>query len=453
MHSLKSDRASPSARAVAWIIAGAALASLTLAPSGAISAEDLKLRPVVEHAALTPSAVEARTAFVIGDTLRITFFERFGEDLGGAEDSVLSSLVERSELTGEYVIQQDGFIFLPLIGPTQTAMLTSPQLEDALKNRFKELFNGDVAVAIQLTAREPVYVAGAIPQPGHFPYVPGMTVMHALALAGASDRIDGDQWRQLDLVRERERVRQAESRLKGVLARASVLADETHRNSSRLVEQLLSVAGPRAAEDLQAEATALRDLERKGVEARRVARETILTSLIAERALVEQSVADSEETMMEKIERVAVMNDLRRRGATTDQNVHVARSELSNARAAWNELRAAMTRIERNITEVRLQERDGEIEQQIAVERELQTLRAAVAQEEATRSSLAQVLARVATLDPTAMEEEGGHMRMEIVRRTPDGLQHIQAHSFTEMHPGDMLNIISAKDERQTAGL
>ena len=63
------------------------------------------------------------------------------------------------------------------------------------------------------------------------------------------------------------------------------------------------------------------------------------------------------------------------------------------------------------------------------------------------------MLARVATLDTAAFEEGDGHMRMEIVRRTPDGLEHLPAHSFTEMHPGDMLNIISAKDERQTAGL
>jgi protein involved in polysaccharide export with SLBB domain len=453
MHSPNSDRFLQRPSSLARLLAGAALTSLALAPAPAISAEDLVLHPAAEQAALPPSTVQARTAFAIGDTLRITFFERFGDNMAGVDAGVLSALVERSELTGEYIIQQDGFIFLPLIGPVQTAMLTSPQLEDTLKKQFKDLFNGEVAVAIQLTAREPVYVAGAIPQPGHFPYVPGMTVLHALALAGASDRIDGDQWRQLDLVRERERVRQAESRLKGVLARASVLTDETHRSSSRLFEQLRNVAGPRAAEDLRAEASALRDLERNGVEARRAARATMLTSLSAERALIEQSIADAEETMMEKIQRVDVLNELRRRGATTDQNVHVARSELSNARAAWNELRAAMTRLERNITEVQLQERDDEIAQQIAVERELQTLRATVAQEEATRSSLAQVLARVATLDTATFAEGEGHMRMEIVRRTPDGLEHLPAHSFTEMHPGDMLNIISAKDERQTAGL
>ena len=49
-------------------------------------------------------------------------------------------------------------------------------------------------------------VAGDIAQPGNFRYVPGMTVMHALALAGASDRVGTDQWRQLDLTRERERL-------------------------------------------------------------------------------------------------------------------------------------------------------------------------------------------------------------------------------------------------------
>src|SRR3954466_15707033 len=67
-------------------------------------------------------------AYAIGDRLKITFFERVG---AGPTGGSLGTLIERTELSGEYVVQQDGSVFLPLGGPPPGGGPTPPQIEGA----------------------------------------------------------------------------------------------------------------------------------------------------------------------------------------------------------------------------------------------------------------------------------------------------------------------------------
>ena len=69
---------------------------------------------------------EARgRAYAVGDRLKIMFFEQ----LSANSRAVLSQLIERSEMTGEYQIQEDGYVFLPLLGPVSAASKSYDQLQ------------------------------------------------------------------------------------------------------------------------------------------------------------------------------------------------------------------------------------------------------------------------------------------------------------------------------------
>jgi hypothetical protein len=63
------------------------------------------------------------------------------------------------------------------------------------------------------------------------------------------------------------------------------------------------------------------------------------------------------------------------------------------------------------------------------------------------------VLVRISAIEAAGLEDASSQIRLEIVRRTPSGLRHIPAHSFTEMLPGDLLNIIHRDATHQTAGM
>ena len=65
---------------------------------------------------------------VPGDRLKITFYERVGGLEEGRREQVPSSeLVERAELTGEYVVQLDGTVFLPCLGPSTSERRRCPK--------------------------------------------------------------------------------------------------------------------------------------------------------------------------------------------------------------------------------------------------------------------------------------------------------------------------------------
>lgn len=415
------------------------------------AAEDVPAAAAGSATKNSPEAVAARTVFAIGDKLRITFFERYSQSFDGSEGQILSSLVERTELTGDYVVQSDGLIFLPLLGPSMTATLSSSQLERALQARFREEFRGEVSVAIQLIEREPIYVAGDISQPGNFRHVPGMTVMHALALAGASDRVGADEWRQLDLTRERERLRQSESRLKGILARTIALSRSSGRDDLELMQQLEALAGSLGANRLSADAIAVRQLEMAALASQSETYVAILASLVDEHTIMKQSIQDAEAAMLDRAERVELLMQLRQRGATTDQNVHVGRTDHAKARSVWNELRASMARLERLVTEVEAQSRQKEIEADAVVASELNLLRASRLQEQTTLSVMAQTLVTLGSIAIT--EGTDSSLEFEIVRRSPQGIEHIAADSFTEMYPGDLLHIQPRHKARHTATL
>jgi polysaccharide biosynthesis/export protein len=101
-----------------------------------------------------------------GDQLRVTVY--------GSED-----------LSGEVPVGDTGMAVLPLIGPIKAAGSTPRQLEDAVRAKLiSDRYLKNPNVTIQIINFRPVYVLGEVQKPGDHPYVPGLTVRAAVALAG-----------------------------------------------------------------------------------------------------------------------------------------------------------------------------------------------------------------------------------------------------------------------------
>jgi protein involved in polysaccharide export with SLBB domain len=114
-------------------IVGAAMVPVTVGAQPAAKAGSTM--PAVEYS-LDQSELGA---FAIGDRLKVTLFERYA---GGDGRSALSSLVEVSEVAGEYTVGQNGAVFLPLLGDVQVLGLTQAQLRAELIERFKTIHGG-----------------------------------------------------------------------------------------------------------------------------------------------------------------------------------------------------------------------------------------------------------------------------------------------------------------------
>jgi protein involved in polysaccharide export with SLBB domain len=101
-----------------------------------------------------------------GDKLRVTVF---GED----------------DLSGQFEIDSQGFVRLPLIGQIQAAGLTTYGLEGRISEAMVTGgFLLTPKVNVEVTGYRPFYIIGEVAKPGEYPYVNAMTAENAVALAG-----------------------------------------------------------------------------------------------------------------------------------------------------------------------------------------------------------------------------------------------------------------------------
>lgn len=103
----------------------------------------------------------------------------------GAGDTIRILVFDQKQLTGIYEIDGSGAIDLPLLGVVPAAGLTTGALDRDLSARLKA---GGLlihpSVAVEITRYRPFYILGEVNKPGQYRFVPGMTVLTAVSLAG-----------------------------------------------------------------------------------------------------------------------------------------------------------------------------------------------------------------------------------------------------------------------------
>nr|WP_243846433.1 polysaccharide biosynthesis/export family protein [Rhizomicrobium palustre] len=107
--------------------------------------------------------------FVLGpsDKLRIVFY---GEDGLNTQP--------------EYTVAANGKISLPLVGDIQAAGLTVSELQTEIIKTYSSGYLADPRFSIQVMTARPFYILGEVKTPGQYTYVPGLTVLNAVAMAG-----------------------------------------------------------------------------------------------------------------------------------------------------------------------------------------------------------------------------------------------------------------------------
>ncbi len=102
----------------------------------------------------------------------------------GAGDRVKVTVFGQEDLSGEFELDGAGRLSLPLIQRVQAAGLTLNELEDAITDKLKPDFLKNPRVSVEVLNYRPFYILGEVKSPGGYPYVNGMTVINAVALAG-----------------------------------------------------------------------------------------------------------------------------------------------------------------------------------------------------------------------------------------------------------------------------
>ncbi|MDH3639562.1 MAG: polysaccharide export protein, partial [Gammaproteobacteria bacterium] len=100
-------------------------------------------------------------------------------------DTIAISVFEEPELSFKSVrIPSDGVISYPLIGEVSVASLTVRELERSIHDRLLDGYLQKPVVTVSVLEYRPVYVGGAVNNPGEHRYTVGMSVEKAVAVAG-----------------------------------------------------------------------------------------------------------------------------------------------------------------------------------------------------------------------------------------------------------------------------
>lgn len=99
-------------------------------------------------------------------------------------DKIKINIFNQPDLSGEFQLDAEGRIVLPLIGSVDAGGLTAAELEKVLVGRFKPDYLINPRIFIQVGIYKPYYLVGEVAGRGAFPYVAGMTYLTAIANAG-----------------------------------------------------------------------------------------------------------------------------------------------------------------------------------------------------------------------------------------------------------------------------
>lgn len=103
----------------------------------------------------------------------------------GSGDKLHITIFGQTDFNGDYDIDSEGNVQLPLLGSFRAGGLTVAGFQKALADKLSEggfFVNPSVTVAV--VNYRPFYIIGEVNKPGEYPYVSGMSVVTAVALAG-----------------------------------------------------------------------------------------------------------------------------------------------------------------------------------------------------------------------------------------------------------------------------
>ncbi|RWD37144.1 polysaccharide biosynthesis/export family protein [Mesorhizobium sp.] len=413
-------------------------------PSARAAADSSAERP---NTVSTARDVPTGGLFAVGDRLKVAFYERVEveEDKWGRASSALRGIQQRPELSGEYIVQEDGTISVPLLGSISAANRSTQQVQADLVETFNQLLGREGLVNILALERPPIYVLGPVKNPGSFKYASGMTILHAIALAGGLDRAESEPWQKIEAVRETQRRSGAIDVMLKLLARAAVLKAERDGTAPTIPRQLLELAGATEAANLlkeqsdrrKAVATARKDRERATLRALEASRQDVVAygrmESLDELVKLRQERVNSMRPLVDrKVLSMTVMNQIQSELSDAEQRRQDALNQYASAkqRLASLEFEVLRTRADlRNDLEVEIETTESQI---AAHGRELNASEGILYTLPVTRTQLA---------------KDANSATYQIVRQSAAGPVSIETVGMTLLQPGDLVNIIVGESE------
>lgn len=102
----------------------------------------------------------------------------------GSGDKIKITIYGEPNLSGTYLVNEEGYISFPLIEEVKVKDMTVVEVRHSLNAKLSDGFLIDPNIAIEVAEFRPIYVMGEVRNPGSFDFRTDMSIRNAVAIAG-----------------------------------------------------------------------------------------------------------------------------------------------------------------------------------------------------------------------------------------------------------------------------
>lgn len=102
----------------------------------------------------------------------------------GPGDRLRVIVFQEPDLSGEFEVDSTGQVALPLIEPIPAQGKTIREFQEAVVAKLSTGYLVNPRVSAEVLNYRPFYITGEVNRPGEYPYVAGMNILKAIAMAG-----------------------------------------------------------------------------------------------------------------------------------------------------------------------------------------------------------------------------------------------------------------------------
>jgi polysaccharide biosynthesis/export protein ExoF len=368
----------------------------------------------------------------------------------GVSDRLKIKVQEWPDLAGEYTVNTDGFLSLPMIGEVLAEGRHARDLADDISNRLQQRAGGSErpVAAVEIVQYRPFFIIGDVQRPGEYPYRPGLTVLQAIGIAGGYYRPN-----DVGLLRLERDISLANGELESLslkvtrlMARAARLTAALNNQAEiKFPEELSDVkANPELAAILAVERTA-HALDRRAIAQEAAGLEAIRTLYQQEidtlRGRVE-SLKGEKEVVQRQLQEIRALSGRGLALAPTQTTLERTVAQISSEQLGVG---TAIVRAQESIALAEQKVREQAIERSRTATRDQQAAMAEMADAQARMLTLRELLLEAQTLAPAAARDrafDGGvREKIVIMRREGADTRTLETDETFLLNPSDVIRV------------
>jgi protein involved in polysaccharide export with SLBB domain len=360
-------------------------------------------------------------------------------------DRVRLAVYDREDLSGDYRVSDKGQIRVPQLGSFDAKGKTIAELEEEIRHVYERMMQRPGYITVDVSERRPFFVVGLIGKPGAYPFVPGMTVMHAMAYAGGIYRPASGSYLAGEMAREQSRLQQSMEELSRLtVRRARLIAEREGRETFDLPPKVADLLGQQQADEIHRQETEV--LQRQIAALKRdenLQRSTVEGTRREVRALELELAQVAEQRRIRDVQ----LSDLQRlagRGLTTQQRLFDTQLAMALLERDGQAAIAAIARAERAVEKAQRDLDMVRMERNLKIDQEMALIEENITKSKAMLDSSRRFIEQVGGVPASALMKETSQpsVSFEIMRRDETGsIQMVAADESTTMKPGDVLRV------------